>query len=326
MAMRDYDRDRDMRGMSGTNGLYGRDQQRWDDDWSLGDFQRSERGGWSTRPRYGYGESDRGTFGGGYQGGGDFDRGFDRGRFETSSRDFEGMRGRGFGGGYGQSYSQGSYGQGSYGQGSYGQGRYGQSNYGSYDPYSRRDREMRGGEEPGLWDRFKGEMREGWERVRGGDPERNELYGRGYDERSFGRDRNEGFWDETKREMREGWNKVKETFRGRGPKGYARSDERIREDICDRLSWHHDVDATNIEVMVKDGEVELTGTVEERRQKRLAEDIVEDILGVKDVTNRIRVSQKTQQLGTSTTLRENGGTTTTPNNQVGQQNARTTSR
>src|SRR5688500_539503 len=54
MAMREYDRDRDYRGM---NGLFGRDQQ-WQED-SAPDWMRNERGGeWSTRPRYGQGESD----------------------------------------------------------------------------------------------------------------------------------------------------------------------------------------------------------------------------------------------------------------------------
>ena len=33
----------------------------------------------------------------------------------------------------------------------------------------------------------------------------------------------------------------------------------------------------------------LTGTVDDRRTKRLAEDIAESISGVKDVTNQIRV-------------------------------------
>lgn len=38
---------------------------------------------------------------------------------------------------------------------------------------------------------------------------------------------------------------------GRGPKGYQRSDERIREDVCDRLTEHPAIDASEIEVEVK---------------------------------------------------------------------------
>lgn len=76
---------------------------------------------------------------------------------------------------------------------------------------------------------------------------------------------------------------------GKGPKGYQRSDERIREEICDRLSDHHDIDASEIEVKVENGEVTLTGSVTERRAKRLAEDVVDDIRGVRDVHNQLRV-------------------------------------
>ena len=37
---------------------------------------------------------------------------------------------------------------------------------------------------------------------------------------------------------------------GQPPKGYTRSDERIREDVCERLT-HEDVDAGNVEVSVR---------------------------------------------------------------------------
>ncbi|HWR15926.1 MAG TPA: BON domain-containing protein [Terriglobales bacterium] len=78
-------------------------------------------------------------------------------------------------------------------------------------------------------------------------------------------------------------------FFGFGPKGYRRSDERIREDVSERLEDNPEVDATNIEVQVKDGEVTLTGSVDNRRAKRLAEDEAERCRGVKDVHNQIRV-------------------------------------
>ena len=75
---------------------------------------------------------------------------------------------------------------------------------------------------------------------------------------------------------------------GRGPKGYRRSDERIREDVNEELTRHPDIDATEIEVLVENGEVTLVGAVEERRDKRLAEDIVERISGVNEVHNQLR--------------------------------------
>jgi len=78
-------------------------------------------------------------------------------------------------------------------------------------------------------------------------------------------------------------------FFGRGPKGYRRSSERIREEISDRLMTHPDIDASDIEVRVGDGIVTLTGTVEDRHEKRLAEYIAEDALGVDDVDNQLKV-------------------------------------
>jgi osmotically-inducible protein OsmY len=78
--------------------------------------------------------------------------------------------------------------------------------------------------------------------------------------------------------------------RGRGPKNYTRSDERISEDVNDRLSDDPHIDASNIEVIVSSGEVTLNGTVTERFAKRHAEDLVERVSGVKHVQNNLRVS------------------------------------
>lgn len=83
----------------------------------------------------------------------------------------------------------------------------------------------------------------------------------------------------------------RESYRGRGPKGYQRSDDRIREDVCDRLEQDHDIDASDIEVRVAAGVVTLSGSVTHRSMKRYAEDLVESIQGVKDVENQIRVSR-----------------------------------
>ncbi|MEI9936113.1 MAG: BON domain-containing protein [Pseudomonadota bacterium] len=78
-------------------------------------------------------------------------------------------------------------------------------------------------------------------------------------------------------------------FYGRGPKGYIRSDARIREDVCERLSDSDEVDASDIEVTVLDREVTLEGSVETRRMKHLAEDIADAVPGVEDVHNRVTV-------------------------------------
>lgn len=77
--------------------------------------------------------------------------------------------------------------------------------------------------------------------------------------------------------------------RGRGPKGYRRSDDRIRDDINDRLTDDAWLDASNIDVEVKDNEVTLSGTVNSREDKRRAEDLAEAISGVRHVQNNLRV-------------------------------------
>jgi len=79
-------------------------------------------------------------------------------------------------------------------------------------------------------------------------------------------------------------------FRGKGPRGYRRSDERIRDDVNESLTDDHHVDASDIEVEVRDGEVTLSGTVRSRDQKRHAEEVIEQLSGVVDVHNRLRVS------------------------------------
>ena len=78
---------------------------------------------------------------------------------------------------------------------------------------------------------------------------------------------------------------------GRGPKGYTRSDERIREDVCERLTMHGLCDASDVEIAVQDGEVVLTGTVRDRQQKYVAEEVVESVPGIRTVDNRIRVTR-----------------------------------
>jgi hypothetical protein len=87
---------------------------------------------------------------------------------------------------------------------------------------------------------------------------------------------------------REGSTGYSSGHRGKGPSGYQRSDERIREIICEALTDDDRIDASNIEVSVKGGEVTLSGSVKERTMKRAAEELVEGISGVKEVQNQIR--------------------------------------
>jgi osmotically-inducible protein OsmY len=78
-------------------------------------------------------------------------------------------------------------------------------------------------------------------------------------------------------------------YAGRGPRGYRRSDERIREDVNERLTDDWRVDASDVEVSVDNGVVTLAGRVGSRKEKWRAEDVVESVSGVTDVRNQLRV-------------------------------------
>ena len=152
----------------------------------------------------------------------------------------------------------------------------------------------------------------------------------GYEDR-YGRGEERGWWDRTSDEIsswfgdqeaerRRQMDRQRAELRGRGPKNYKRSDERIKEDVNDRLSDGY-LDATEIEVAVSSGEVTLTGTVQTRRDKRRAEDIAESVSGVTNVENRLRVKEsslnrntaigatsQTSATGTSTSATPSGTT------------------
>ena len=135
----------------------------------------------------------------------------------------------------------------------------------------------------------------------------------GYDRERYGRGGEErGWWDrasdavaswlgdedaERRRRMDE-----QREHRGRGPKGYRRSDERIKEDVNDRLSDDYYLDASDVEVMVENTEVTLTGTVRSRNDKRRAEDLAESVSGVTNVENRLRVKQHAYATGGTSSM------------------------
>ena len=78
-------------------------------------------------------------------------------------------------------------------------------------------------------------------------------------------------------------------FSGRGPKNYRRPDARIHDDINERLTRHPDIDPSDVEVDVEHGIVTLRGVVEDRSEKRLVEYVTEDVFGVVDIDNGLKV-------------------------------------
>jgi osmotically-inducible protein OsmY len=135
-------------------------------------------------------------------------------------------------------------------------------------------------------------------------------YGRGYGSEE------RGFWDRASDEVASWFGdeeaerrRRQDHHRGRGPRNYTRSSDRIREDVNDRLTddWH--VDASDIEVTVSGTEITLSGTVTSRDQRRRAEDIAESVSGVTHVQNNLRVKQQSQPSSGSDTFAGAPGTT-----------------
>lgn len=77
---------------------------------------------------------------------------------------------------------------------------------------------------------------------------------------------------------------------GKGPKDFRRSDERLREEVSWRLRADPDIDASEILLSVQDGEVTLEGSVPDRQTKRDAAECAENVMGVCQVNNRLRIS------------------------------------
>jgi len=95
-----------------------------------------------------------------------------------------------------------------------------------------------------------------------------------------------------------------------GVKGYTRSDERIRDDVCERLYNEGQIEVRDVSVEVREGKVLLEGTVPDRRMKHQIEDIVDQCIGVREVENHIRVSRgqgETESAGSSGELRGASG-------------------
>jgi hypothetical protein len=98
----------------------------------------------------------------------------------------------------------------------------------------------------------------------------------------------------------EGW-RVPGPHTGRGPRGYQRTDDRIRDEINERLTAHGLIDATDVECRVVNGEVTLAGAVDSRAAKRAAADLAEDVYGVREVHNQLRVRSHADDTGVGRT-------------------------
>lgn len=84
----------------------------------------------------------------------------------------------------------------------------------------------------------------------------------------------------------------RQSFRGRGPKGYQRTDDRLKELVCECLMEDPNIDASEVTIEVSGGVVTLTGSVDDRRTKYQIEEAAESVGGVKDINNQLRVQQQ----------------------------------
>lgn len=85
-------------------------------------------------------------------------------------------------------------------------------------------------------------------------------------------------------------------YRGHGPRRAQPQDEDLLDTLCERLSGDPDIDASEIDVTVREGIVALSGTVPSRQARRDAEAIAESLRGVREVENHLRVEGKDTQL------------------------------
>lgn len=198
------------------------------------------------------------------------------------------------------------------------------SNYDSYQDYNRRN-ENHGYSGASNRDRYDDWSYDRLKQQRGnmnwnqagsgyGSSNRDEWYSSNQDWESRNRTRDDRNWleraadkvsswfggdDDRERRYREDRQYMNGPHRGKGPRGYQRSPERIRNDVHDRLHDDPYVDASNIEVEVNQNEVILKGYVDTREAKRRAEDLVESISGVRQVENRLRVGRPDTHFGSS---------------------------
>ncbi|MCE3289794.1 MAG: hypothetical protein K0R83_1806 [Caulobacter sp.] len=187
------------------------------------------------------------------------------------------------------------FGQGGYDRDRYGEDRYGNQGRSGEDYGYDRSNRYYGAEwsDRDSYDTRRADYGSGNRYGQGRDDYRGGGYGE-YGQRQSGRGsqlgvRDTGFGDPNPYVQAASDGERQGEHRGRGPADYRRSDDRIREDVNDRLTDDAHIDASGIQVAVKDGEVTLSGTVDSRFAKRHAEDLADRISGAKHVQNNLRV-------------------------------------
>ena len=90
---------------------------------------------------------------------------------------------------------------------------------------------------------------------------------------------------------------AQQSYVGRGPRNYKRTDERILEEVHRILTEDDELDASDVEVAVQSGEVTLSGIVHSRQARRRAEELLDNVFGVSNVSNKLKINQASSHIG-----------------------------
>lgn len=267
-----------------------------------GEYPRQEEGGAAYRAPGAYAPAQESAYGSSYGAapGGGYGQ---QEAFQPARQGYGEEGGGRYGGQPGQYGPPGGPGQ--YGQEDFGQGGFGPGGYGGY---GREEEQHYGQGRPSPVESYRPLPGEGRSYEQGG----RQQQGFGWGEQSYGRHQrfeggqgsfqggqlpSEFGFSEIGHEVggygayhQGGWIGQSDLSRERkGPKHYERSDERIREFICERLAQCPSLDVEEVSVEVSGACVTLEGTVPARRMKHLIEDLADSCWGVREVDNRIKV-------------------------------------
>lgn len=93
-----------------------------------------------------------------------------------------------------------------------------------------------------------------------------------------------------RRDWREG-----EDSSERGLRSYQKQEDRIRMEIHQALTEHPGIDAANIDISIDSGVVVLRGIIDDRRQRCLALKLAEEVPGVREVRNELKIESPTER-------------------------------
>lgn len=82
---------------------------------------------------------------------------------------------------------------------------------------------------------------------------------------------------------------IKRNYYGFGPKGYRRSDQKLKDEARLLLNQDPILDSSNINIEVFNNVIYLRGFVDSRKDKKRAELLIEDIFGIEDIQNQLKI-------------------------------------